>query len=298
MAHNNHTIDHSNKDIDQLLFNGVTNRHEAREYYLNLAGDWEDPNPSPIIKLHEGVRVVRDDLIVGSKVRGGDLLVSQIKENTLVYVQPRTGLAGVSILDVAKRYGKKVKLFMPSSKRISEHQACCIERGAEYEFHRIAAMPVLNGIAKKWADKHDDACFVPLGLKHELVTAGFVKVASKIPEPEEVWTVISTGVLHRALQIAWPNAKFHCVAVSRNMKKGEIGHERIISHPLPFTTAIKEDLTPFPSVNTYDGKAWKYIPKNTGKDILFWNVGTEPKLKDESIYDRIDSYRTWKNAKS
>ena len=298
MSHNNHTIDHSNKDIDQLLFNGVTNRHEAREYYLNLAGDWEDPNPPPVIELHEGVRVVRDDLLVGSKVRAGDLLVSRIKENTLAYVQPRTGLAGVSILDVAKRHGKKVKLFMPSSKRISEHQACCIERGAEYEFHRIAAMPVLNGIAKKWADKHDDAYFIPLGLKHELVTAGFVKVASQIPEPEEVWTVISTGVLHRSLQIAWPNAKFHCVAVARNMKKGEIGHDRIISHPLPFTSHIKEDLTPFPSVNTYDAKAWKYIPKNTSKDILFWNVGTEPKLEDESIYDRIDSFRNWKKTQT
>ena len=298
MAHNNHIIDHSNKDVDQLLFNGVTNRDEAREYYLNLAGDWEDPNPPPVIELHEGVRVVRDDLLVGSKVRAGDLLISRIKENTLAYVQPRTGLAGVSILDVAKRHGKKVKLFMPSSKRISEHQACCIERGAEYEFHRIAAMPVLNGIAKKWADKHDDAYFIPLGLKHELVTAGFVKVASQIPEPEEVWTVISTGVLHRSLQIAWPNAKFHCVAVARNMKKGEIGHDRIISHPLPFTSHIKEDLTPFPSVNTYDAKAWKYIPKNTSKDILFWNVGTEPKLEDESIYDRIDSFRNWKKTQT
>ena len=294
MAHNKHVIDNSNKDIDSLLFSGVSNRHEAREYYLNLAGDWEDPNPKPVVKVHEGVRVVRDDLLVGSKVRGGDCLVSNIKENTLVYVQPRTGLAGVSLLDVAKRHGKKVKLFMPSSKQISHHQACCIEQGAEYEFHRIAAMPNLNAIAKRWADENDDAYFIPLGLKHELVTAGFVKAASQIKEPEEVWTVISTGVLHRSLQIAWPNAKFHCVAVSRNMKSGEIGHDRIISHALPFTTPIKEGLPPFPSVATYDAKAWASIPKNTDRDILFWNVGTNPTLNDETIYERIDSYRKWK----
>ena len=294
MAHNKHVIDNSNKDIDSLLFNGVSNRHEAREYYLNLAGDWEDPNPKPVVKVHEGVRVVRDDLLVGSKVRGGDCLVSNIKEKTLVYVQPRTGLAGVSLLDVAKRHGKKVKLFMPSSKQISHHQACCIEQGAEYEFHRIAAMPNLNAIAKRWADENDDAYFIPLGLKHELVTAGFVKAAAQIKEPEEVWTVISTGVLHRALQIAWPNATFHCVAVSRNMKSGEIGHDRIISHALPFTTPIKEGLPPFPSVATYDAKAWASIPKNTDRDILFWNVGTNPTLNDETIYERIDSYRKWK----
>jgi len=294
MAHDKHIIDNSNKDIDCLLFSGVNNRYEAREYYLNLAGDWEDPNPKPVVKIHEGVRVVRDDLLVGSKVRGGDCLISNIKEKTLVYVQPRTGLAGVSLLDVASRHNKKVRLFMPSSKRISHHQACCIERGADYEFHRIAAMPNLNAIAKKLADEQDDAYFIPLGLKHELVTAGFVKTACQIPEPEEVWTVISTGVLHRALQIAWPNAKFHCVAVSRNMKQGEIGHDSIISHPLPFTTPIKEDLPPFPSVATYDSKCWKYIPKNTGRDILFWNVGQNPTLEDETIYDKINSYRKWK----
>ena len=294
MSHDTHTIDNCNKDIEVLRLQGISTRAEAREYYLDLAKDWEDPNPPPVVKMHDGVRVVRDDLLVGSKIRGGDLLVSQIKQKTLVYVQPRTGLAGVSLLEVAKRHAKKVKLFMPSSKQISHHQACCIEKGADYEFHRIAAMPNLNAIAKKWADEQEDAFFIPLGLKHELVTAGFVKVASQIPEPEEVWTVISTGVLHRALQIAWPNAKFHCVAVSRNMKSGEIGHDSIISHPLPFTTAIKEDLPPFPSVNTYDGKAWKYIPKNTGRDILFWNVGASPKLEDESLYESINSYRKWK----
>ena len=294
MAHNKHIIDNLNKDVDDLVLYGVTNREEAKAYYLNLAKDWEDPNPEPIVETHEGVRVVRDDLLVGSKVRGGDCLISSIKQKTLVYVQPRTGLAGVSLLNVAKRHGKKVKLFMPSSKQISHHQACCIEQGADYEFHRIAAMPNLNAIAKKWADANDDAYFIPLGLKHEMVTAGFVKVASKIPEPEEVWTVISTGVLHRALQIAWPNAKFHCVAVSRNMKQGEIGHKNIISAPEPFTTAIKEGLPPFPTVNTYDGKAWRYIPKNTKKDILFWNVGTEPILKDETLYTQINSFRKWK----
>ena len=294
MAHHNHTIDNLNKDVDDLILYGVSNRKEAKDYYLNLAKDWKDPNPDPVVETHEGIRVVRDDLLVGSKVRGGDCLISSIKQNTLVYVQPRTGLAGVSLLNVAKRHNKKVKLFMPSSKQISHHQACCIEQGADYEFHRIAAMPNLNAIAKKWADENEDSYFIPLGLKHEMVTAGFVKVASKIPEPEEVWTVISTGVLHRALQIAWPNATFHCVAVSRNMKRGEIGHKNIISAPEPFTTAIKEGLPPFPTVNTYDGKAWRYIPKNTKKDILFWNVGTEPILKDESLYTQINSYRKWK----
>jgi|TARA_R110000823_G_scaffold45578_5_gene117488 hypothetical protein len=269
---------------------------DALEYYLDLAKDWEDPNPPPRVTIHEGIRVVRDDDLVGSKVRGGDCLISTLPENidTIVYVQPRTGLAGVSLLDVAKRHGKKVKLFMPSSKRISVHQACCIERGCDYDFYRIAAMPNLNLIAKKWADQNPNAFFVPLGLKHELVTAGFVKVASKIKEPDEVYLATSTGVLTRALQIAWPNAKFTSVCVSRNMKAGELGVAEPISEPLAFQAPEKtHNLPPFPNIATYDGKVWKYIPKNSDKDILFWNVGGEPELLDDSIYDNINSYRDW-----
>ena len=296
MAHNNHVIDGINKDVGPLY-----TTEDARDYYLDLAKNWEDPYGIPKVVTHDGIRVVRDDYLVGSKVRGGDCLISSLPDHidTIVYVQPRTGLAGVSILDVAKRYGKKVRLFMPSSKRISMHQACCIEQGAEVSFHRIAAMPNLNLIAKKWADKHPNAFFVPLGLKHELVTAGIVKTASAIPAPEVVYTATSTGVLTRALQIAWPNAEFVSVCVSRNMKSGELGRADPISEPLAFTASEKaEHLPPFPNIDTYDGKVWKYIPKNSDKDILFWNVGKEPELTDMSIIENTDSYRDWeKNVK-
>lgn len=290
MTHNKHIIDGINKDLVG----------KSKQYYLDLAGDWEDPYGGPVVQTYDGVRVVRDDLITGSKVRGGDCLISKIppEQDTIVYVQPRFGLAGVSILDVAKRHGKRVVLFMPASKRISHHQACCIERGAEARFARIAAMPNLNLIAKAWAEERPNCFFVPLGLKHELVTAGFVKTMSKMIEPEEVWSVISTGVLTRSMQIAWPNAEFHAVAVARNLKAGELGRADVISAPEQFTQAVKgEDIPPFPSVPTYDAKAWRYIPKNTNRDILMWNVGTEPQLKDETIYDDINSERAWGDSR-
>ena len=290
MSHNKHVEDGFNIDI------GMMQPEEAKQYYLDLAQFWTDPNPAPRIVEHEGIRVVRDDDLVGSKVRGGDCLISSLPRHidTIVYVQPRTGLAGVSILDVAKRHNKSVRLFMPSSKKISHHQACCIEQGAEVSFHRIAAMPNLNKIAKEWADKKENAFFVPLGLKHRMVTAGIVKVASQIKEPEQVWVATSTGVLTRGLQIAWPNAEFVSVAVSRNMKAGELGRARVISEKKAFTAREdKKNLPPFPNIDTYDGKVWKYIPKNTDKDILFWNVGKEPVLQDETLYETTDSYRKW-----
>ena len=293
LAHNNHVVDGVNKDFRPYAWSSA---EDTKEYYLNLADGWEDPYTPPVITEHDGIRVVRDDYLTGTKVRGGDCLISSLPESidTIVYVQPRTGLAGVSILDVAKQHHKKVRLFMPSSKEISMHQACCIERGADVSFHRIAAMPNLNLIAKKWAEENVNAFFVPLGLKHELVTAGFVKVAYRIKEPDEVFVATSTGVLTRSLQIAWPNAKFTSVCVSRNMKEGELGKAIPISEPLDFTTSEKkENLPPFPNIDTYDGKVWKYIPKNSGRDILFWNVGKEPALQNLDIIKETVSYRDW-----
>ena len=195
MSHNNHVIDGINNDLVG----------KSLQYYVDMIGDYKSPYPEPVVTQHEGVNVVRDDMLTGSKVRGGDFLVSKVKEKRLVYVQPRTGLAGVSLLDVCKRHDKDLTLWMPSSKRISAHQACCIEQGCDYRFARIAAMPNLNRIAKMWAEENG-AFFIPLGLKHEFVTAGIINTALKMPEPEEVWTVVSTAVLTRALQIAWPNA--------------------------------------------------------------------------------------------
>ena len=104
MSHNNHVIDGVNKDLVG----------KSLQYYIDLIGDYESPYPDPVITEHEGVKVVRDDLLTGSKVRGGDLLVSRISEQRLVYVQPRTGLAGVSLLDVCRRHNKDLTLWMPS----------------------------------------------------------------------------------------------------------------------------------------------------------------------------------------
>ena len=291
MPHNNHVIDGYNRDI------GLMSIERAKEYYLGLCEGWTPYNPPPIVKEHEGIRVVRDDLIIGTKTRAGDLLAHKIKDDNLVYCQPRVGLAGVSLCNVAKHHQKNVILFMPSSKQISLHQACCIEQGAKVYFRRIAAMPNLNLYAKKWAIENN-AYFIPLGLKHEFATAGIIHAASTIQEPDEVYVATSTGVLARALQIAWPNAKFHSIAVARNMKAGELGRAEVISEALPFARSEKpENLPPFPTVNSYDGKVWKFIPKNSGKNILMWNVGTEPTLHDHSIIENTDSYREWKEVR-
>ena len=100
-----------------------------------------------------------------------------------------------------------------------------------------------------------------------------VKVASQIKEPDVVYVATSTGVLTRSLQIAWPNAEFVSVAVSRNMKAGELGRAKVISEARAFMAQErKENLPPFPNIDTYDGKVWKYIPKHSGKGIRYFGM--------------------------
>jgi len=293
MSHNNHIIDGTNKDINIL--------YPDKESYLKLTKNFKSLLPDIIIKEHEGIKVVREDLILkgGTKSRAAEFLISQIKKNTLVYVVPRVGHAGVAIMELAKLYNKEVIFFMPACKEISDNQAYIINmKPKNIIFERIAAMPNLNKIAKKYAQQNDYQ-FLPFGLNHSYTIAGFVKICENIlknyNEPEELWSVISTGVLTRGLQIGFENTKMKGVCVARNMKNGELGRTEIISEPLPFLKEEhKNNLPEFNTVPCYDGKAWKYIPKNTNKNIWFWNVAGNIKAPENFEKNKINSYKDWK----
>jgi hypothetical protein len=258
----------------------------SKQEYLDMVGDFVGSFPDPIIETVDDRIVVREDLLsVGTKARAGELLVATSESDIIVYVQPRFGFAGISLTELCKKYNKRLVLFMPSSKEVSDHQAFCIENGCEYHFHRIAAMPNLNIIAKRWADENN-GFFIPLGLRHRLVTAMIIKTATGIKEPTSFWTAFSTGVLNRALQIAWPNSKANGVAVSRNIHDGEKGRANIVSHYKDFSQNSLI-LPPFPSAKNYDAKVWEY----TSPGDLFWNVAGE--IKHSLNKQTIKSYRPW-----
>lgn len=291
-------------EITENKSNKYLSAEKTRDYYLNLAADWNDDLQAPEIREFAG-RTLWDDSKtgVGTKGRWGDLLFSKVQTDEVVYVQPRVGWAGISLAALAKKYDKKLTLFMPSSKRISDHQLVCVERGARPIFRRIAAMPVLNKYAKDYAEENN-ATFVPFGLDHELVVAAGVKSTiqqwADRPEPEDVVSVISTGVLSRTLQIAFPNARFHGVAVARNMKDGEIGRADVVSYHRRFlqdADKAKELSLEINSAPNYDMKGMEYVaddvvdaPKSLS--TLVWNVAGDIKPMYNN-HDSIDSYREW-----
>lgn len=292
MSHDKHIIDYTNKDINTIYPN--------KESYLKLTENFKSLLPDIVIKRHEGINVVREDLVLkgGTKTRAGEFLISQTKKDTLVYVAPRVGYAGIAIMELAKIYNKEVIFFMPACKEISDHQSIIISmQPKNVEFERIAAMPNLNIIAKKYAEQNNYN-FIPFGLNHPYTIAGFVKTCDNIlknyNEPEEMWSVVSTGVLTRGIQIGFKNTIMKGVAVARNMKQGELGRTDIISEPLAFlSNEKKENLPPFNTIPSYDGKAWKYIPKNTNRNIWFWNVAGEIEKPQNFDKSKINSYKNW-----
>lgn len=291
MPHNNHT----KSDWNQDLF-------RPRPEWVALASDWKDPFPKPVVEKYRGIHVVREDLVgisqfgigIGGKARSGSFLFQFLKKQGIkkvAYVAPRFGFAGISCAALGKMYGIEVHLFMPACGQISDHQMVAIELGAIPHFVKIAAMPVLNGYAEKWGEKNN-AYFIPLGLKHELVTAAIIRTAINTGlRPEVFWTAMSTGVLNRALQIAWMGANAVGVAVARNIHEGEKGRATIISHPKEF--AVEAEIEPsFPSASQYDLKAWEYARKSEG-DVAFWNVAGNVQPKDPNLWEKIHSQRAW-----
>jgi hypothetical protein len=274
------------------------------DYYLDLTKDFKSSFGDFNVKQVDGFNVIdeSESCEVGYKARSGEFFIQDLVRQgikKIVYVQPRRGFAGISLSWLCKKYGLDLILVMPSSKEVSNHQALCIELGAKPLFARIAAMPNANSLAKKYAEKVG-AYYVPLGLNHPYVIAGGIRCMYDYfkdkEKPKTMWSVISTGVLSRTMQIALPDTEFNAVAVARNIQQGELGRAKFYSYHKPFNS--KSDLIPneFDCEDSYDSKGWDYMVKHGKQGDWFFSVAGNAKLPtiDKS---KIDSYRDWRDLR-
>lgn len=294
----NITDDTSNKDVPTGM-----SLKEAKQYYLDLhrsGKKFKSKLPDVPVEKHSGRMVVRCDLSgLGFKAIAAEKLIASIKGDVLVYCAPRAGHAPLAIAELARMYGKKVVFFAPASAQASAHQLCTIALGAELRFVKIAAMPVLNSYARKWAERNG-ATFLPFGLANiPEVTAGIVDFADRLQQkhgaPKEFWCATSTGTMIRGLQIGWPSSKARSIAVARNIHDGEIGLANVESANVPF---LRESSVqpPFPTTAAYDAKAWEPCLAGGRNGSWFINVGCDDKIMEisSSIDPKtIRSSRVW-----
>ena len=256
---------------------------ETAEDYLELVKDWEDPWPDPVIKMHDDIHVVRDDLLnAGSKVRFVDHYIKTLPENVKEIVFgncPATGYAQISLPIVCKKYGKKAVLFMAerSLYNLHEYQIRGLTEAADYRWVKMGMLTVTKKRARDYvAENPQERVELPLGLEHPTVLGSIIKVARKhiTCDPSEIWTVGSSGTLNRGLQLEFPETPINVVQVGHSMTDRELGRAIHWKSPYKFANPIKDyEAPPFPSAPTYDAKAWPFVKKYGQKGALFWNVG-------------------------
>lgn len=266
------------------------------EDYLKLIPDFKDPYPSNVVE-HEGVLVIRDDLIpgnLGSKARYAEALMSQVKEKYLFYAMVPQGQALKVLASVAKKYNKMIVAIAPLRNEPTEGHKEAMLRGAIMMFYQTGGMA---GARKRCRDfiteqLNGNGLYIPAGVKHNLITAGFAKSCLNINEkykPDVVFSVASTMVMNHGIQLGFPQAEIYAIQVAGNSaSKKWPGRANVIDHDQPFNEPCpKEHLPPFPAIDAYDAKGWKYVleykKQNPDKVVMFWNVAGPTKLEDVNV---------------
>ena len=243
--------------------------------------------PKIIIEKHEGIYVVREDLLEGgSKRRFIDRYVREEKEKgaeEFVFGgAPATGYAPMSLTLQAKHYGANATFFMAkrSLDNLHEYQKKALEYGAKIQWVNMGMLNVTLSRAKKYYEENTfKRRNFPLGLEDERVIEDIETLAKEIKEEwkdkfSEIWTVGSSGTLSRGLQRAFPELEVHVISVGHKMSEREIGRAKFYKSPYKFDKPIKPiEAPPFPSAPTYDAKAWPFLKEFAKPNALFWNVG-------------------------
>lgn len=221
----------------------------------------------PEIREHAGVLVVRDDLIQGgTKVRALPAILEGARE--FVYASPVQGYAQIALAHAARAAGVRATVFCAARKQRHPRTLAAAAAGARIVEVPVGYLNVVRARARAYCGV-SGARLLPFGLDCPEVIEAIAAVASGLDvTPREVWSVAGSGVLTRALQMAWPAATFHAIRVGA---VPSIGRAKL--HVAP--ERYEQDAAippPFPSCGNYDAKAWRFIREHARPGALFWNV--------------------------
>ena len=226
----------------------------------------------------EDFYVVRDDLVEGGTKRRvlGKYIEHFSEFDEYIYASPRQGYGQLSLSIVCAEIDKKSTIFIPKGKHtwITEKS---IEYGAKVVEVPMGFLINIQRKARDYVKKSKQRHLMPFGFDHPIIINEFGRIMKEVKldkTPPEVWSCMSSGVLSRGLQIAFPNSKVFGVQVGHNTDERERGRASVYKSRYDFrsTCTIKER-PPFPSNLWYDAKAWMIVKQNASPDSLFWNCG-------------------------
>lgn len=230
--------------------------------------------PPLVIDEIEGIRVVRDDAVLGgTKRRALDRLVAGIDAEELVYATPAYGFAQIALAGACRAAGKRATIFVAARSERHPRTQAAADLGANIVEVKAGRLNVIQSRARKHCEA-TGAYQVPFGMDDEMFVEAMADVVRELPgpTPTEVWCVAGSGVLTRAPQRAFPEASHHAVQIGRSP---DVGDAKLWKAPEKFEDDAT-DPPPFPSCSNYDAKAWRFIREHAAEGALFWNLGADP----------------------
>jgi hypothetical protein len=225
------------------------------------------PLPPIVVSDHDGIVVVRDDMIEGGTKRR---VLAPLLEpgREYVYASPAQGHAQLALAYAAAAADARATVFVacrqtPHARTLEAKQA-----GARILQVPVGYMSVVRARARAYCDAYG-ATLLPFGLDTPEFVESLADLARALPvTPAEVWSVAGSGVLTRALQHAWPHARVYAVRIGA---APDAGRAHVLSAPERFEQPARLR-PPFPSCDNYDAKAWRFIRAQASPGALFWNV--------------------------
>lgn len=224
-----------------------------------------------IVEEHAGVRIVRDDLVVGgTKARVTPALMAQ-GASEWVFAGPAQGYAQVALALGSLQSGVPASFFCAKRKEPLPLTRAAVALGLRVIEVPAGRISVVQARAREYCEL-TGATFLPLGLRLPGIDAALRQLAATIPAPDQAWVAVGSGTIAAALADAWPACDVHGVVVGM---APQIRHERVTYHRAPeaFDEPAAGPLPPVPSVATYDAKTWRFIEEQAAAGALWWNVG-------------------------
>lgn len=229
------------------------------------------------IEQHNGVYVLRDDLLPGGtkSVFLGKIL--DPAKQTYVYASPVYGAFQIALGQYCSAHGKRAVIFCAKRKMPHKNSLAAKAAGAQVLQVPYGYLSNCQSKAKAYVDSIPGTQYIEFGGNYPVAVDAIAQRMREINarlggEPDEIFCAVGSGTLLRGIIAGTTTAMITGVQVGAEYKEQLPCRVRILKHPLPF----EKDSTaaaPFPSCSNYDLKAWEFCLKyRKGKKVLFWNV--------------------------
>jgi len=249
-------------------------------------------NPPIVITQHTlnniKFNVFRDDeLIGGTKLRALIPLFKSIKKTTFIYAGPPQGCAQLALAYAAKLTHKKIVLFLNKLPKRNELTNYALSFNSD-AISNTVTLHEIDGNLKKiqecaeiYNKNHPDSHLISFGGNEPMFIKELKKSIKKaIPagiKPKRIWLVAGSGTVLAVLYKIFPTTEFHVVQVGKKIWDDQLELNRTTMYISDENFSdIAAQQPPYPTVNTYDAKLWKYFKLHGRANDYIWNVCKTP----------------------